>query len=89
VPDVLFLDEPTSSLDPAATFAVEEVVRAIAESGTKIVMTTHDLGQAKRFAETVLFFHGGRLIETADAGAFFDRPETAEARAFLKGELAC
>jgi tungstate transport system ATP-binding protein len=88
VPEVLFLDEPTASLDPSATHAVEEVVRAIAESGTKIVMTTHDLGQARRFAETVLFLHGGKLLERGDAIGFFDHPETAEARAFLRGELA-
>ncbi len=86
-PQVLFLDEPTSSLDPAATRAVEDVVRAIHRTGTKIVMTTHDLGQARRLADEVLFLHRGRLVERAAAGTFFDRPESAEARAFLKGEL--
>ena len=88
VPEVLFLDEPTASLDPAATHALEDVVHAISESGTKIVMTTHDLGQAKRFADRVLFLHGGKLLENASAIGFFDRPESAEARAFLHGELA-
>ena len=88
VPEVLFLDEPTANLDPAATHAVEEVVRAISESGTKIVMTTHDLGQARRFADRVLFLHNGKLIEAASAIPFFDRPEAPEARKFLSGELA-
>jgi len=87
-PEVLFLDEPTSSLDPAATHLVEEVVRAIGDSGTKIVMTTHDLGQARRFADEVLFLHGGRLLEAGSAEAFFAAPRTDQARAFLDGELS-
>ena len=86
-PQVLFLDEPTASLDPAATRAVEAIVADIRESGTKIVMTTHDLGQARRLADEVLFLHNGRLIETAPAEAFFDAPRSPEADAFLKGEL--
>ena len=86
-PEVLFLDEPTSSLDPAATHAVEEVVRAIAESGTKIVMTTHALDQARRLAHEVLFLHGGRLVERAPAEAFFQSPQSPEAQAVLRGDL--
>jgi tungstate transport system ATP-binding protein len=88
VPEVLFLDEPTANLDPSATHAVEQVVHAIAESGTKIVMTTHDLGQARRFADRIIFLHAGKLIEASSAIPFFDRPKTPEARAFLQGELA-
>jgi tungstate transport system ATP-binding protein len=87
-PQVLFLDEPTASLDPSATLAVEEVIRAIHEAGTKIVMTTHNLPQARRFAEDVLFLHDGRLLEWTRADEFFERPSTKEARAFLKGELS-
>ncbi len=86
-PEVLFLDEPTASLDPAATRAVEEVIRRIADSGSKIVMTTHDLGQARRLADEVVFLHAGRLVEHAPAPAFFEHPRSREARAFLKGEL--
>ncbi|MBY0331499.1 MAG: ATP-binding cassette domain-containing protein, partial [Acetobacteraceae bacterium] len=86
-PDVLFLDEPCASLDPAATRAVEEIVARIAASGTKIVMTTHDLGQARRLAGEVLFLHRGRLLEQAPAAEFFAGPATPEAAAFLKGEL--
>jgi tungstate transport system ATP-binding protein len=86
-PQVLFLDEPTASLDPAATRAVEEIVLRIQASGTKIVMTTHDLGQARRIADEVLFLHRGRLVEHAPAAAFFQAPRTPEAAAFLKGEL--
>ena len=82
-----FLDEPTANLDPAATRAVEELILAVDASGTKIVMTTHDLGQARRLADEILFLHHGRLLERAAAAAFFARPATPEARAFLAGEL--
>ncbi len=87
-PEVLFLDEPTANLDPSAMRAVEDVIRAIQETGTKIVMTTHNLPQARRFAEDVLFLHDGRLLEWTHADEFFERPSTKEARAFLKGELS-
>ena len=86
-PEVLFLDEPTANLDPAATRAVEEMVLAIAAHGTKIILTTHDLGQARRLADEVLFLYGGRLLEHGPAAAFFAAPATAEARAFIAGEL--
>lgn len=86
-PQVLFLDEPTASLDPAATRAVEEIVLRIHASGTKIVMTTHDLGQARRLADEVVFLHRGRLIERAPAAEFFGAPRTTEAQAFVEGEL--
>jgi tungstate transport system ATP-binding protein len=86
-PEVLFLDEPSASLDPAATKAVEEIVLALAARGTKIVMTTHDLGQARRLAGEVVFLHRGRVAEHAPAAAFFARPATPEAAAFLRGEL--
>jgi tungstate transport system ATP-binding protein len=82
-PEVLFLDEPCASLDPAATRAVE----SIAAGGTKVVMTTHDLGQARRMAGEILFLHRGRLLEQAPAAAFFAGPKAPEAAAFLRGEL--
>jgi tungstate transport system ATP-binding protein len=86
-PEVLFLDEPTASLDPTATRAVEDIIAAIHADGTKIVMTTHNLGQAKRLADEILFLHRGRLIERAPAERFFAHPATPEAAAFIKGEL--
>ncbi len=86
-PQVLFLDEPTASLDPAATRAVEEIVLRIHASGTKVVMTTHDLGQARRLADEVLFLHRGRLLEQMQAAEFFLAPRTPEAAAFVRGEL--
>lgn len=86
-PEVLFLDEPTASLDPAATRQVEAIIAAIAAQGTKVVMTTHDLGQARRLAGEVVLLLGGRLNAQAEAGAFFTAPPTAEAAAFLRGDL--
>jgi tungstate transport system ATP-binding protein len=86
-PEVLFLDEPTANLDPAATRQVEAIVKTFRDHGTKVVMTTHDLGQARRLAEEVLFLHRGRLLEQARAEYFFTGPATAEAHAFVRGEL--
>lgn len=86
-PQALFLDEPTSNLDPAATRAVEELVRTIHRSGTTVLMTTHDLSQARRLARDVLFLHQGRLLEHTPATAFFSQPKSAAAAAFIQGEL--
>jgi tungstate transport system ATP-binding protein len=86
-PELLFLDEPSASLDPAATRAVEEIVLKLAARGTKIVMTTHDLAQARRLAGDVVFLHRGSVLEQAPAEAFFSQPASATARAFLRGEL--
>ncbi len=86
-PEILFLDEPTASLDPAATKAVEDIVRSVAASGVKIVMATHDIGQARRLAGDIVFLVRGRLTERAAATQFFHAPATAEAAAFLRGDL--
>jgi tungstate transport system ATP-binding protein len=86
-PQVLFLDEPTASLDPAATKAVEDVVRSVAARGIKVVMATHDLGEARRLAGEVVLMHRGGVVETGDAETFFRSPATPEARRFLDGEL--
>jgi tungstate transport system ATP-binding protein len=86
-PAVLFLDEPTASLDPAATKAIEDIIRAIAASGIKVVMSTHDLGEARRLAREIVLLHRGRLIERAPTPEFLNAPRTGEARAFVAGEL--
>jgi tungstate transport system ATP-binding protein len=86
-PEVLFLDEPTANLDPAATREVESIIGQIRASGTKIVMTTHNFGQARRLADEILFMERGRLLERTPVERFFARPQTAEAAAFLRGEL--
>lgn len=86
-PEVLFLDEPTAALDPAATARIELLLQLIARDGVKLVMVTHDLGQARRFADDVVFLHRGRLVEHRPANAFFSTPRSPEARAFVAGEL--
>jgi tungstate transport system ATP-binding protein len=86
-PEILFLDEPTASLDPAATRAVEDIVGEISAQGVKIVMATHDLGQARRLANDVVFLHKGNLLEHTPAADFFAAPKTPQAAAFLRGEL--
>jgi tungstate transport system ATP-binding protein len=86
-PQVLFLDEPTASLDPGATREIEAIIRAFDVAGTKIVMATHNLGQARRLGDEVLFLHQGRLVERAPVARFFRQPASAEAAAFIKGEL--
>jgi tungstate transport system ATP-binding protein len=85
-PEVLFLDEPTASLDPTATREIEAVIRAFDAAGTKVVMATHNLGQARRLGDEVLYLHQGRVVERAPVERFFAQPATAEAAAFIKGE---
>ena len=86
-PEVLFLDEPTASLDPAATKAIEDVIRAVAARGIKVVMATHDLGEARRLAGEVVLMHRGRVVESGPAAEFFAGPKTSEGRRFIAGEL--
>jgi tungstate transport system ATP-binding protein len=86
-PQVLFLDEPTASLDPSAAREIEAAILAIHATGTKIEMTTHNLGEARRLGDEILFLNQGRLAERAPAERFFTAPATAEAAAFIKGEL--
>jgi tungstate transport system ATP-binding protein len=86
-PQVLLLDEPTANLDPAATQAVETLLAQVYKAGTRIIMTTHDLGQARRLADEVLFLYRGRLLEHGPASEFFSTPQSKEAEAFLEGRL--
>jgi len=86
-PAILFLDEPTASLDPAATKAIEDIVHAVGQRGIKVVMATHDLGEARRLAGDIVMLHRGRVIETGPAASFFSTPQSSEAGTFIAGEL--
>jgi tungstate transport system ATP-binding protein len=86
-PRVLFLDEPTASLDPAATRAIEELIRSVSASGVKVVMATHDLGEARRLAGDIVLLHRGTIVERGVVDQFFNSPATEETRRFLAGEL--
>ncbi len=86
-PRLLLLDEPTASLDPSATEAVETIIREIRTDGAKVLMTTHNLGQATRLADDIIFLADGRVQEHESAQRFFARPQSPAARAFLQGEL--
>lgn len=86
-PDVLFLDEPTSSLDAASTQDIETLIRQAAEQGTRIVLATHDLGQLRRLADEVVFLYRGEVLEHRPAGEFLARQDNPESAAFVRGDL--
>ena len=86
-PELLILDEPTSALDPAATTAIEELLAAARAQGVRIVLITHDLGQARRLADEVAFLHRGRLVERTPRAEFLACPRSPEAQAFVRGEI--
>jgi len=86
-PAVLLLDEPTASLDPSATKAIEDIIRDVAARGVKVVMATHDLGQARRLGGDIVFLHRGRVVEMGQAADFFNTPKTKEAQTFTAGDL--
>ena len=86
-PEVLLLDEPTANLDPRATRRVEELVRSFARAGKKVIMATHNIAQARRLADEVLFLNHGRLLEQAPAEQFMSGPSDPLAARFIAGEL--
>ena len=86
-PRLLFLDEPTANLDGRSTREIETILNAAVAEGTRILMATHNLGQARRLASEVVFLYRGKVHEHASVDAFFAAPITAEAQAFLKGDI--
>jgi tungstate transport system ATP-binding protein len=86
-PDILFLDEPTASLDPASTLAIERLLIEAHHHGTKVILVTHDVGQARRLAHEIIFMHHGRVVEHQPALRFFQQPESIAGRAFIAGDL--
>lgn len=86
-PQVLFLDEPTASIDPGSTSQIENLLGTVRDAGVKLILVTHDIGQAHRLASDIIFMHHGRVQEHTEAGVFFNQPHSTEAQAFLRGEL--
>ncbi len=86
-PELLILDEPTASLDPASSREVERIIGDIAAADTRILMTTHNLGQARRIAEQIVFIDRGRIVEQTPVEQFFTMPQTEAAQRFLKEEI--
>ncbi|CUH48129.1 ATP-binding cassette domain-containing protein [Ruegeria atlantica] len=86
-PDTLFLDEPTSALDPGATQVIERMILRASEGGVRIVMVTHDIGQARRLASDVVMMQGGHVVEHGDARQVLDDPKSDASRRYLSGGL--
>ncbi len=86
-PDVLFLDEPCANLDGRATREIEALLQETAAAGTRLIMSTHDMGQARRLAQEIVFMLGGKVHETGDAQVAFTQPKTAEFAAFQRGDI--
>ena len=86
-PDVVFLDEPTASLDPASTLAIERLLVGHEAPRHKVIMVTHDVGQARRLANEIIFLNSGRVVEQQPASRFFRQPESIAGRAFIAGDL--
>ncbi|MBT4016826.1 MAG: ATP-binding cassette domain-containing protein [Alphaproteobacteria bacterium] len=86
-PDLLLLDEPTANLDPAAQRLIEEVLLKMIAGGTRVLMSSHDLNQARRLASHVVFLYRGRIKEQSSAEQFFAGPKNDLAQSFLRGDL--
>lgn len=86
-PKVLFLDEPTASLDPASVMIIESLILDASRGGVKVIFVSHDIGQAKRLASDVVFLHQGAITEHSAAQTFFSNPSSRAAQAYLAGEL--
>lgn len=86
-PEVLLLDEPVANVDPSSTLTIETMIADARDRGVTVVLVTHDLAQARRLADEILFMHRGEIVERGAASDFFTSPQTALARAFLNGEI--
>jgi tungstate transport system ATP-binding protein len=86
-PQLLFLDEPCAALDGRATREIEQLLQQARGRGMRLILSTHDMGQARRLADEVIFLLHGRIGEQSDAAAFFEKPDSPQARAFLRGDI--
>ncbi len=86
-PALLLLDEATASLDPASVLMIESLVKAQSAQGTKVILVSHDQGQARRLADEIVFISAGQVAEQSPADQFFTAPQTPAAKAYLAGEI--
>lgn len=86
-PGLLVLDEPSASLDPQATALIENIVLRASHCGVKVILVTHDQGQAARLADEIIFVHQGKVQEAQPADSFLNTPASRQAKAYLNGEL--
>ncbi len=86
-PELLLLDEPTANLDGSSTREIEDILKTARAAGTRILFSTHDVGQARRLADDVIFIYRGLLHEAGPRDTFFTEPKTPEARAHIQGDL--
>ena len=86
-PSILLMDEPTVALDPPSVISFENIIHEFLQTHTKIIMTTHDLAQARRMADEIVFVHNGHILEHSPAEKFFQQPQTNTAKKFISGEL--
>ncbi len=86
-PKLILLDEPSASLDPQSTHAIEEIIKSTSDKNVKLVLVTHDIGQAKRLADDVTFIHKGKILEQNSSPGYFNSPSTPEVKSYLEGDL--
>jgi tungstate transport system ATP-binding protein len=87
LPKVLFLDEATSNLDPYSIQIIEKIIKEVNRTGTKVIAVTHDLLQAKRLADDIIFINKGKMSELTNAKIFFSKPKSREGKLFIAGKL--
>ena len=86
-PEIVYLDEPTANLDGRSMREIEAILAEARNHGTRIVLATHNLGQARRLGSEIVFLRSGSIAEHGDANQFFNTPQTKEAAAFLAGDI--
>ena len=86
-PDILLLDEPTANLDPASIYVIEEIVKNAGRCGVKIIFITHDISQAKRIGDDIIFIHKGKILEYKKTAALFKNPKCPETKAYIQGKI--
>ena len=86
-PKLLLLDEPCSNLDPYFTKIIEDILKQAKKDGMKIILVTHDLNQAKRLSDDIIFIHEGNIYEHTQRKEFFIKPLSQQAKDYIEGRL--